>query len=147
MANLLMASSKVQSQRLLQYRMILIVSIIIILPLGYWVRFHSPAPEWINDLLGSVAYQIFLMMLVAVFLPKTAPVWLAIWVCLFSCAIEFLQLWQPPFLQAIRATLPGRLILGNTFSWSDFPSYFIGSFVGWLWMRSLAAALRHRLLR
>jgi glycopeptide antibiotics resistance protein len=132
-----MASSKVQSQRLFQYRIALIVGIIIILPLGYWVRFHSPAPEWLNDLLGSVAYQIFLMMLVAFFLPKASLVWVALWVCLASCAIEFLQLWQPPFLQAIRATLLGRLILGNTFSWSDFPAYFIGSFVGWVGMRSL----------
>ncbi|MGB5963498.1 MAG: DUF2809 domain-containing protein [Coleofasciculaceae cyanobacterium] len=125
-----MASSKKQ------YRLALIVGIIIILPLGYWVRFHSPAPEWLNDLLGSVAYQILLMMLVAFCLPKTTPVWVAIGVCLFSCAIEFLQLWQAPFLQAIRATLPGRLVLGTTFSWSDFPAYFIGSFVGWVGMLS-----------
>lgn len=117
--------------------MILIICIIIIIPLGYFVRFHAPAPEWINDSLGSIAYQILLMLLVAFFLPKAEPVWLAIWVCLASCAIEFLQLWQPPFLQAIRATLPGRLILGNTFTWSDFPFYFIGSFVGWLVMRLL----------
>lgn len=129
-----MASSKTQSQRF-QYRIALIVGMIIILPLGYWVRFHSPAPEWLNDLLGSLAYQIFLMMLVALFLPKASLAWVAIWVCLFSCAIEFLQLWQPPWLQAIRATLPGRLILGNTFSWSDFPPYFLGSFVGWAGMR------------
>lgn len=136
MAYLLMKSSKNQSHRI-QYRLALIVGIIIILPLGYWVRFHSPAPEWLNDLLGSIAYQILLMMLVAFCLPKASLAWVAAWVCLASCAIEFLQLWQPPFLQAIRATLPGRLVLGNTFSWSDFPSYFIGSFVGCLGMRSL----------
>lgn len=132
-----MASSKIQSQRLFQYRLALMVGIIIILPLGYWVRFHSPAPEWLNDMLGSLAYQILLMMLVAYCLPKASLAWVAVWVCLASCAIEFLQLWQPPFLQAIRATLPGRLILGNTFGWSDFPPYFIGSFVGWAGMRSL----------
>lgn len=141
-----MASSKTQSQRLLQYRLALIVGIIIILPLGYWVRFHSPAPEWLNDLLGSLAYQILLMMLVAFCLPKASLVWVAVWVCLASCAIEFLQLWQPPFLQAIRATLPGRLVLGNTFSWSDFPPYFIGSFVGWVGMRSACSSATRSLI-
>lgn len=132
-----MTSSKVQSQRLLQYRIILIICIIVIIPLGYFVRFHAPVPEWIRDTLGSIAYQILLMLLVAFFLPKAAPVWVAIWVCFASCVIEFLQLLQSPLLQAIRATLPGRLILGNTFTWSDFPFYFIGSFLGWLVMRSL----------
>jgi len=58
-------------------------------------------------------------------------------VCVATCGLEFLQLWQPPFLQAARATLPGRMVLGNSFTWSDFPSYFAGSFLGWVWVRWL----------
>jgi hypothetical protein len=27
--------------------------------------------------------------------------------------------------------------LGNAFTWADFPSYFVGSFLGWLWVRWL----------
>ncbi|MEG4148899.1 DUF2809 domain-containing protein [Microcoleus sp. Pol12B5] len=46
-------------------------------------------------------------------------------------------MWTPPFLQAMRATLPGRLILGNHFSWSNFFSYFVGTFLRWLWVRWL----------
>ncbi|MEQ8963007.1 MAG: DUF2809 domain-containing protein [Coleofasciculus sp. C2-GNP5-27] len=70
------------------------------------------------------------------FFPQASPLWTAIGVCIVTCLLEVLQLWQPPFLQAIRATLLGRVILGNTFTWSDFPAYFIGSFLGWVWMRS-----------
>ncbi|MDA0673585.1 MAG: DUF2809 domain-containing protein, partial [Cyanobacteria bacterium] len=54
-----------------------------------------------------------------------------------TCALDFLQLWQPPLLEAIRATLPGRLVLGNTFTWGDFPYYFIGCGMGWLWLRAI----------
>lgn len=131
-----MASPKIQPHRVFKYRIALLISMLIIVPLGYIVRFHGAAPEWLNDLFGSIAYEIFWILLVAFLFPKASPLWAAVGVCLATCVIEFLQLWQPPFLQAIRATLPGRLILGNTFNWSDFPAYFIGSFLGWVWMRS-----------
>lgn len=132
-----MASPKNQTHRIFKYRMALLISIIIIVPLGYIVRFYGSAPEWLNDLFGSIAYEIFWILLIAFLFPKASPFWTAVGVCLSTCAIEFLQLWQPPFLQAIRATIPGRLVLGNIFAWSDFPSYFIGSFLGWVWMRAL----------
>jgi hypothetical protein len=48
-----------------------------------------------------------------------------------------MQLWQPAWLQAMRATLPGRLVLGNTFVWSDFLYYVLGCVIGWLWLRWL----------
>ncbi|HEY9668263.1 MAG TPA: DUF2809 domain-containing protein [Coleofasciculaceae cyanobacterium] len=129
-----MASPRSQLYRVSKYRIALLISIVLIVPLGYLVRFYGPAPAWLNDWLGSIAYEIFWILLFALFLPHASPVWIAVGVCLATCALEFLQLWQPPFLQAMRATLPGRLVLGNTFTWSDFPAYFIGSFLGWVWM-------------
>ncbi|HEY9831335.1 MAG TPA: DUF2809 domain-containing protein [Stenomitos sp.] len=132
-----MASLKSQQHRIFKYRMALLISLLIILPVGYMIRFHGAAPEWLNDTLGSIAYEIFLILLIAVLFPKASPLWTAIGVCLATCLVEFLQLWQPPFLQALRATFPGRLVLGNSFTWSDFISYFIGSFLGWVWMWAL----------
>ena len=134
-----MASPKAQRHRVFKYRIALLISILIIVPLGYVVRFYGAAPEWLNDLFGSVAYEIFWILLVALLLPKASPLWTAVGVCLATCVIEFLQLWHPPFLEAMRATLPGRLVLGNNFAWSDFLCYFIGSFLGWVWMRSCFA--------
>jgi hypothetical protein len=132
-----MASPKVLRHRVFQYRIAVLISIMIIVPLGYVVRFYGSAPEWLNDLLGSIAYEIFWILLVALLSPQASPIWTAVGVCLATCVLEFLQLWHPPFLEAMRATFLGRLILGNTFNWSDFLSYFIGSFLGWVWMRSL----------
>ena len=35
-------------------------------------------------------------------------------------ALEFLQLWKPPFLQAVRSTFLGHVLIGSSFSWFDF---------------------------
>lgn len=119
-------------------RIALLISLGIILPLGYGIRFaQSPAPAWLHDALGSIAYEVFWILLAVLCLPRVAVTPIAIGVCLLTCGIEFLQLWQPPFLQVIRATLLGRLVLGNTFGWSDFPAYFIGSYFGWVWVKIL----------
>jgi len=68
-------------------------------------------------------------------LPRARARSVAAWVLAGTCVIEFAQLWQPPFLQALRATLPGRLVLGNAFAWSDFPFYFAGAGLA-LWISS-----------
>lgn len=121
-----------------KYRLILLLSIVIIVPVGYIIRFSQGiGSPWLHDVLGSIAYEIFWILLVTLIFPKFSVFRVAIGVCITTCALEFLQLWQPPFLQAARSTLPGRLVLGNTFVWSDFPSYFLGSFLGCLWTESL----------
>lgn len=121
-----------------KYRLILLVSLITIVPVGYIIRFsQNIGSPWLNDALGSIAYEIFWILLVALIAPKLSVFRVAIGVCIVTCGLEFLQLWQPPFLQAARSTLPGRLVLGNTFVWSDFPAYFVGSFLGWVWTKFL----------
>ncbi|MBI4784696.1 MAG: DUF2809 domain-containing protein [Oscillatoriophycideae cyanobacterium NC_groundwater_1537_Pr4_S-0.65um_50_18] len=125
------------SRRLLKYRLALLLSLVAIVPLGYWVRFAPLGASGLQDALGSVAYEIFWILLGVFLFPLVSPARVAITVGLATCAIEFLQLWQPPFLQALRATIPGRLVLGNTFSWADFPAYLTGSLVGWQWVKKL----------
>ncbi len=118
-----------------KYRIILLLSIIVVVPSGYIIRFsQGTGIEWLGDVFGSIAYEIFWILLVAAIAPRISAFKVALGVCIATCGLEFLQLWQPPFLQAARSTLPGRLVLGNTFVWSDFPPYFIGSFLGWIWI-------------
>ncbi len=40
-----------------------------------------------------------------------------------SLAVELSQLYQAPWLDAIRSSLPGRLVLGRGFLWSDLACY------------------------
>lgn len=139
-----MPLSRQHSHPLWPMRLALLLSIGIIVPLGYWVRF-TPTDEWawLHDALGSVAYETFWILLILLVWPQGSIAKAAVAVFVATCALEVLQLWQPPFLQALRATLPGRLVLGNTFSWADFPAYAVGSFVGYGWAMLLRQIARH----
>jgi len=44
--------------------------------------------------------------------------------------VEFSQLYQAPWIDMVRSTLPGRLILGSTFNWPDLPAYTLGVAMG-----------------
>ncbi len=48
----------------------------------------------------------------------------------FAWAIEFLQLYHADWIDGIRATLLGRLILGTTFNSPDLLAYVVGIAVG-----------------
>jgi hypothetical protein len=47
-----------------------------------------------------------------------------------SFIVEFSQLYQAPWINSIRGTTPGHLILGSTFSWKDLAVYPVGIAVG-----------------
>ena len=61
-----------------------------------------------------------------------------------TCALEFLQLWHPVWLERIRSTFIGRCLLGTTFGWSDFPPYFLGAVIGWALLRILKRLMNNR---
>ena len=84
--------------------------------------------EWVNNWgPASVAYVLLFMLLAFIVVPRPELIWhIAIGVCIGTCLVELLQLWHPPFLESARATRLGRLILGTTFSWGDFPAYILG---------------------
>ena len=139
-----MTSPFSRSHRFFNYRLALLASIVLIVPLGLATKFYrGPGQEWLNNSFGGIPYEIFFILLVVFIWPQVSAVKAAVAVCLVTCLLECLQLWHPPFLEAIRATLLGRLLLGNTFQWTDFPYYFIGSFLGWAWVRGI----QHQLLR
>ena len=121
----------------MNYRVILVINAILIIPIGYAVRFSSILPEWFRNLFGNVAYETLLILLLLLIVPKMKPIAAAISVCLFSFVIEFSQLFQDPILVAARSNLLGRMILGNGFTWEDFPLYVLGSLIGWAWVIQL----------
>ena len=56
--------------------------------------------------------------------------WCAIASLLFCYAIEFSQLYKAPWIDSLRHTLFGRLVLGDTFLWGDMLCYTIGVGIG-----------------
>lgn len=126
--------------RFRHYRGALLLSLVAIVPIGYGIRFAGNG--WLNDVVGSVAYEIFWTLLILLIWPQTSPLKATIIVFLATCALEWLQLWHPAWLEAIRATLWGRLVFGNTFNWADFGAYVLGIPVAWAWARSLTGLRR-----
>jgi len=58
--------------------------------------------------------------------PRTRASWVALAAIAFCFAIELLQLYQAPWIDAVRATTPGRLVLGQGFHAFDLVCYVIG---------------------
>ena len=119
------------------YRFILAINAIAVIPIGCAVRFSPLLPEWFRNLFGNIAYETLLILLLLLIVPKMKPIAAAISVCLFSFVIEFSQLSQDPILVAARSNSIGRLSLGNGFTWEDFPLDVLGSLLGWVWVIQL----------
>ncbi len=112
-----------------------ILSILFIIPIGFASKFYSGlGADWVNNSLGGVFYEIFWCLVIFLSLPKWSPLKIAVTVFVVTCLLEILQLWHPPFLETIRGNFLGRTILGNSFVWSDFVYYVVGSGIGWMWL-------------
>lgn len=112
----------------------------VVVPLGFALKeYGGPGRWWVNNWGASFAYEVFFLALAFLIVPRPARLAaLALGVCLTTCALEFLQLWKPPWLEAIRSTFVGRAVLGHTFSWLDLPAYPLGCLIGWFVLRRAA---------
>ncbi len=97
---------------------------------------HLPrvVAEYAGDALYA-ALMVFLVALASTLFPKgplARPPWWAIAAAGFgiSALVEVSQLSHAAVLEAARATTLGRLVLGTTFVWSDFPCYAAGALLG-----------------
>jgi len=112
-----------------------LISLVVILPLGLLSKFYSgPGALWSNNSLGGVFYVIFWCLLVYLIMPEKNTLAIAAGILAITCALEFMQLWHPPFLEWVRETFIGRSLIGHSFTWRDFPYYFIGAGLALIWM-------------
>jgi hypothetical protein len=111
-----------------------------VIPLGLLTRADLPLPALVASYGGDTLYATLVYLLVALAWNRQ-PAWrlglLALGLCV---AVELSQLVQAPWLDALRGTLPGRLVLGAGFLWSDLVCYAVGALLG----VTLDLALRRR---
>jgi hypothetical protein len=123
-------------------RLRIILALLAVTALGLAAKSYSgPGHWWVNDWgPASVAYELFFMLLAFLVVPRRGAITpIAVGVCAATCVLEVLQLWQPPWLQAVRSHVLGRALLGTSFSWWDMPAYVIGCTLGWFLLRALLA--------
>ena len=117
----------------------IILVILLITPLGFGTKlYEGPGSEWVNHSLGGVLYVIFWCLVCSIIWPAVRAGKIACMVFLVTCFLEVAQLWHPVFLEKIRDTFLGAALLGNSFTWLDFPHYAAGGIIGFLlisWLR------------
>ena len=111
----------------------ILILLLLITPVGFYTKYYQGiGAYWVNNSLGGVLYEVFWCLVLFFTQPKVKPFKIAGTVFIITCILETLQLWHPPFLQAIRSTFIGKTLIGTSFVWSDFMYYLIGCSIGLL---------------
>jgi hypothetical protein len=127
-----------------------LIALAVITPLGFASKAYAgPVDWWVQDYLGGVLYEMLWVLIAIAIRPRWSPWRVAAGVLAVTSALEFLQLWHPPALEAIRETFIGSTLLGTTFVWWDFPHYVIGCLLGallasWLGRADISGSLGWR---
>ena|SRR5688572_21745991 len=112
-------------------RLWLLVYVVAVIALGLASReFPSLFPAIFGKYPGDALWALMVFVGLAFVRPGASTAHLSVLAFVISCAIEFSQLYQAPWLNEIRGTTIGHLVLGSTFSWSDIAAYAIGVLVG-----------------
>jgi hypothetical protein len=102
---------------------ILIIATIII---GLLSRHFKFIPLFIGDILWALMVYFIVRFL---FINKASK-FVIIASLLFCYAIEFSQLYKAPWINELRHTIFGKLVLGEGFLWSDLLCYTVGVGIG-----------------
>ncbi|HDR6125830.1 TPA: DUF2809 domain-containing protein [Bacillus anthracis] len=106
---------------------------IIVIILGLSSRkFAFALPELLNDYLGDALWALMIFIGFGFLFPKIETKKLAFISLIFCYGIEMSQLYHEEWIDNIRATTLGGLVLGCGFLWSDLVAYTIGIGVGFL---------------
>jgi hypothetical protein len=107
-------------------RIIYFILIILTIILGLLSRHFSIIPLFIGDILWATMVYFIMRFL---FIVKSVK-FNVITALIFCFAIEFSQLYKAPWINELRHTLFGRLVLGEGFLWSDLLCYVVGVGIG-----------------
>lgn len=108
-------------------RKVYFILILVVMGLGILSRKLSYLlPNFVNTYLGDAIWAAMIYVMMAFVFANKLPKEVAIFSLLFCYAIELSQLYQAPWINAIRNTTFGALVLGSGFLWSDLLAYALG---------------------
>jgi hypothetical protein len=109
-------------------------------------RYRSELPPFIGAYAGDALWAAMVFLLAATLWPNAHSRALALGALGFSFGIEVSQLYHTPWLDALRATRAGALVLGQGFLWSDLLCYTAGVGIAAGADLLLRHAARHRVV-
>ena len=112
-------------------RPIYFVAILAVITLGLLSRrFLNLLPAALGKYPGDVLWALMVFLGFGFWFRRAPTVVVALAAFAFSVGIEVSQLYHAPWIDSVRATLPGRLVLGSGFAWTDLAAYAVGILVG-----------------
>ena len=101
-----------------------------VLLLGLLSRRFSDGLPFVRAYVGDALWALMVFFGLAILLNRKPTQTVGLLALLFSFGIEFGQLYHAPWIDAVRATRLGGLVLGYSFVWSDLLCYSVGIAVG-----------------
>lgn len=89
-------------------------------------RFRRALPAAVGLYAGDVLWATMVYLLLAAIWPRVSFRRLAVGTAAFALAVEVGQLYHAPWIDAVRDTRLGGLVLGFGFLWSDVACYAVG---------------------
>lgn len=111
-------------------RFLYLILIIITIILGLLSRKVSGLPHVISTYSGDVLWAMMVFFIIAFIFNKKSTIFIISWAIIFSYSIEISQLYHAPWIDSIRNTTLGALVLGFGFLWSDLFCYTVGIIIG-----------------
>jgi hypothetical protein len=107
---------------MLRLRILYLGLIVFTIVIGLLSRHFAVIPLFVGDILwATMVYFIVRFLFISKKIKSVVLISL-----LFCYVIEFSQLYKAPWIDNLRHTLFGRLVLGETFLWGDLLSYTFG---------------------
>jgi hypothetical protein len=113
-----------------------LIVVVVILGLGSR-RFGPQLPDFVAAYAGDTLWALAAFLGVGLILPRTSTRRVALLAISVSVLVEVSQLSKAPWLEAIRRTTVGGLVLGFDFVWSDLACYTAGVGLGILIERAV----------
>lgn len=89
-------------------------------------RWAEDLPRFVAAYAGDALWAAMVFWIAAFVRPAARTSRLAAAALVIAVAVELSQLYHAPWIDAVRATRPGALVLGQGFLWSDLACYAAG---------------------
>jgi hypothetical protein len=110
--------------------------------LGIGSRHYAYAlPGFVATYAGDTMWALAAFSGIGLLMPRASPRAVALLALAFSVAVELSQLYHAPWIDSIRETTLGGLILGFGFLWTDLACYAAGVGIGVILERIVQAVL------
>ena len=100
-------------------------------------RFHHVLPDILAAYAGDTFWALALFLFIGLIMPRASTRSVGIFALALSVLVEISQVYHAPWIDSIRRTTLGGLILGYGFLWSDLACYAVGVGLGALTERAL----------